>query len=229
MLAGESYLDGELAKHYGLPAPPSPGWVKYGDAPRLGILSHGAFAAAGAKFGDTSPTRRGKFIRERILCEPITLPPPEVSVDVDQPPMSKTPGACKNVRYAEHRSNTVCASCHSRVDPIGFGLENFDKQGRYRTFEDDRPECPIDGKGTLNPGQSFVGAKGLAPLLAESPQFLTCFSEHFVRFAVGRRLDTTDAARIEWLSSEMSKKGNSFEALVRAYVTHENFRVREEE
>lgn len=229
LLANESYLDGDLAKHYGLPAPAAAGWVSYAGGPRIGILSHGAFAAAGAKFGDTSPTRRGKFIRERFLCEPVTLPPPEISVDVDQPPVSKTPGACKKVRYAEHRSNSVCAGCHARVDPIGFGLENFDKEGRFRTHDEDLPDCPIDGVGQLNAGQPFVGAKGLAPLLADSPQFISCFSEHFVRFAVGRRLDETDGARVSWLSSEMTKQGNSFEALVRAYVTHENFRVREEE
>lgn len=226
LLSDETFVDGELAAHYGLTGT---GWVKYGSAPRVGILSHGAFAAAGAKFGDTSPTRRGKFVRERFLCESIALPPPDVTVDVDQPPVSKTPGACKKARYTEHRENAVCASCHSRIDPIGFGLENFDKDGKYRTHDDEHPECPIDGAGQLNPGQTFTGAKGLAPLIASSPQFVACFSEHFVRFAVGRGLDTTDGNRIAWLTSEMAKHGNSFEALVRAYVTHENFRVREEE
>lgn len=229
LLADETYVDDELANHYGLPAPGAFAWVKYGGAPRVGILSQGAFAAAGAKFGDTSPTRRGKFIRERLLCEPIALPPPDVTVDVDQPPVGKTPGACKTARYAEHRSNAVCAGCHARVDPIGFGLENFDKDGKYRTHDEDHPECPIDGVGELNKGQSFTGAKGLAPLLASSPQFVACFSEHFVRFAVGRSLDHTDGGRIEWLAREMTGKGSSFEALVRAYVTHPNFRVREEE
>jgi hypothetical protein len=66
-------------------------------------------------------------------------------------------------------------------------------------------------------------------MIADTPRFIGCFSEHFIRFAVGRRLDETDGARIDWLAAEMAKKGNSFEALVRAYVTHENFRVREEE
>jgi hypothetical protein len=226
LLADETFVDSELATHYGLTGS---GWVKYGSAPRIGILSHGAFAAAGAKFGDTSPTRRGKFIRERMLCEPIALPPPDVSVDVDQPPASKTPGACKKARYEEHRSNPVCAGCHSRVDPIGFGLENFDKDGKYRTHDDDNPECAIDGVGELNKGQTFTGAKGLAPLIAGNAQFVACFSEHFVRFAVGRSLDTTDGARVTWLASEMSNKSNSFEGLVRAYVMHPNFRVREEE
>jgi Protein of unknown function (DUF1588)/Protein of unknown function (DUF1592)/Protein of unknown function (DUF1585)/Protein of unknown function (DUF1595) len=229
LLAEETQLDGELAAHYGLPAPAASGWVPYGSAPRVGILSHGTFAAAGAKFGDTSPTRRGKFIRERFLCQPIPLPPPEVRVDVDSAPVSKTPGACKSERYRQHRENPVCASCHGRMDPIGFGLENFDAAGRYRTTEKDKPECPIDGAGSLEAGQSFTGAKQLAPLLANSPRFVSCFSEHFVRFAVGRKLDTSDPSRIERLSADMAKQGNSFRGLVLAYVTNDNFHLREEE
>lgn len=230
LLADETHIDGELLGHYGIQGAADPsGWVKYGDAPRLGILSHGTFAAAGAKFGDTSPTRRGKFIRERLLCQPVPLPPPDVQVDVDSPPASKTPGACKTERYAQHRENGVCASCHGRMDPIGFGLENFDAVGRYRTTETNKPECKIDGVGYLEPGQNFKGAKELAPMLADSPRFVSCFSEHFVRFAVGRKLDASDPARVERLAGEMGKKGNSFRGLVLSYVTNDNFRLREEE
>ena len=106
------------------------------NAPRRGIISQGMFAAAGAKFGDTSPTRRGKFIRERFLCQPVPLP--KVNVDVDLPPMQKTANACKVDRYREHRADAVCAGCHGLMDPIGFGLENLDELGRYRAH-DERP------------------------------------------------------------------------------------------
>ena len=117
--ADETNIDAELAMHYGL-APPASGfdWVSYGDARRRGIISQGMFAAAGAKFGDTSPTRRGKFIRERFLCQPVPLP--KVNVDVDLPPMPKTANACKVDRYREHRADAVCAGCHGLMDPDWF-------------------------------------------------------------------------------------------------------------
>src|SRR5690606_40754011 len=82
-----TFADAELATHYGLAGGSvAPSWLGYGEAQRRGILSHGSFSIAGAKFGDTSPTRRGKFIRERVFCQPVALP--TVNVDVDQPPQA---------------------------------------------------------------------------------------------------------------------------------------------
>lgn len=226
LLANETLLDDALAAHYSLPAPGARTWVSYGDAPRRGILSHGMFAAAGAKFGDTSPTRRGKFIRERFLCQTIQLP--TVNVDVDLPPQAKSPNACKVERYSQHRTDAVCAGCHALMDPIGFGLENFDELGVYRTHDKDRPECVIDGKGQLDEQTPFTGAKELADILVASPRLQPCLGEHFIHFAAGRKLDGSDLLRARWLGSEMKDHGNSFAALMLAYVTHENFRYREE-
>jgi hypothetical protein len=229
LLADDSYLDGELTQHYGLSAGDGGfGWVSYGDAPRRGILSHGLFAAAGAKFADTSPTRRGKFIRERFLCTPVQLPPPEANVDVDLPPKAKTPGACKIDRYKEHREELACAGCHALMDPIGFGLENFDEVGRYRTHDKDRPECVIDGVGSLDGVTPFKGARELATMLADSPRLPACLGEYLIRFAAGRQLDEGDAQRAQWLGQEMVNTGNSFVSMLLAYVSHENFRYREE-
>ncbi len=229
LMADETRAAAELASQYGLPASPdASGWVSYQGSPRRGILSHGMFAAAGAKFSDTSPTRRGKFIRERFLCDPVQLPPPSVNVDVDLPPQSKTPGACKIQRYAEHRDNPACAGCHARMDPIGFGLENFDEVGRYRDHDKDRPECPIDGVGQLDEATTFHGAKELAGLIAQSPRLSACVGEYFMRFAAGRQLDDDDRPRARWLGVELEENGNSFVEMVLAYVSHENFRYREE-
>jgi len=225
--ADETNIDAELATHYGL-APPASGfdWVSYGDARRRGIISQGMFAAAGAKFGDTSPTRRGKFIRERFLCQPVPLP--KVNVDVDMPPMQKTANACKVDRYREHRADAVCAGCHGLMDPIGFGLENFDELGRYRDHDKDRPECPIDGVGQLDETTPFTGAKELATIVAGSPALEPCLGQYFIRFAAGRKLDDTDVLSAPWLADEMHKSGNTFVAMALAYVTHDNFRYREQ-
>jgi hypothetical protein len=229
LLADETRIDAELAAHYGLTgAAAAPGWVSYGGAPRRGILSHGMFAAAGAKFTDTSPTRRGKFIRERLLCQVVPLPPPEVSVDVDLPPAAKDPAACKVERYRQHREDAACASCHAAMDPIGFGLENFDELGRYRAHDKDRAACAIDGKGSLDERTPFTGARELASLLAAAPELPACVGQHFIRFAAGRALDDDDVRRGLWLGGEMQKANHSFAAMVLAYVTHADFRFREE-
>ena len=124
----ETFVTDALATHYGLPAPGSTSgaWVSYGASPRRGILSHGTLLAAGAKFDDTSPTLRGVFVRNRLFCQTIPPPPPTVAVD-EPPPVTSSP--CKVDRYAEHRSGG-CATCHNQTDPIGFGLENYDRTGR---------------------------------------------------------------------------------------------------
>ncbi len=229
LLADDTRIDAELAEHYDLAAAgPGFGWVDYGEAPRRGILAHGLFAAAGSKFTDTSPTRRGKFIRERFLCQPVQLPPAGVEVDVDLPPEAESPDACKIDRYRQHREDPGCADCHALMDPIGFGLENFDELGRYRTHDADNPECVIDGVGTLDGGVTFTGARELATLLADSPRFSPCVAEYFMRFAAGRQLDDSDAPRAAWLGAQMEQAGHSFRAMLLAYVSHENFRYREE-
>jgi hypothetical protein len=229
LLSDATFIDATLATHYGLgSAPATAAWVDYGPSPRRGILSHGTFAAAGAKFTDTSPTRRGKFIRERLLCTAVPLPPPGQSVDVDLPPAAKTPNACKAERYRQHRDDSACASCHALMDPIGFGLENFDEVGRFRTHDIDRADCPIDGTGMLDAARPFTGAKQLATLIADDPQWEPCVGEHYLRFALGRALDASDLRRAVWLGAQLSSNGHHLEAMILALVTHDNFRVREE-
>jgi hypothetical protein len=230
LLSDATDIDAELANHYGMLAGGGSGfgWVDYGSAPRRGILSHGMFAAAGAKFADTSPTRRGKFIRERFLCQVIPLPPAEASVDVDLPPGGNAASGCKTDRYKQHREDATCAACHAFMDPIGFGLENFDELGRYRTHDRDRPDCPIDGKGALDAQTPFTGAKELATLVADSPQLGPCVSQHFIRFAAGRALDGDDIRRAQWLGDEMGKAGNSLTAMLLSYVSHADFGFRAE-
>jgi hypothetical protein len=229
LLSDETYIDAELAAHYGMgPGAAAPEWVPYGSAPRRGIISQGMFAAAGAKFGDTSPTRRGKFVRERLLCTPIALPPPAVNVDVDLPPAAKSAGACKSERYRQHRADPSCAGCHALMDPIGFGLENFDELGRYRTHDTDRPDCPIDGHGELDPKTPFTGARELAGLVAAAPEQLPCVAQQFIHFAIGRAVEPNDLRRAQWLAGEMEHNGHSFQSMLLAFVSHDDFRIREE-
>jgi hypothetical protein len=200
-----SFLDDALAAHYGLPEPGSdtPQWVRYDDSGRLGLLSQGSFLSVAARFGDTSPTQRGKLIRERLLCQVIPPPPPDVDVD-SQP--GESASDCKWDAYAAHRESGACRSCHEQMDPVGFGLENYDQTGRHRTHDIGRPDCPIDGTGDLD-GATFTGPAGLAETLVASPLLPSCMVTQLHRFAVGREVDEEDAPMLQTLTEQLAADG----------------------
>lgn len=200
--ATETFIDGRLAAHYGMPSSDStPRWVRYdASSQRKGILSHASFLAVGAKFEDTSPTMRGIAVRERLLCT--TVPPPPPGVDVDAPPLDDA-GACKEERYQMHRHGG-CAGCHALIDEIGFGLERFDQQGRYRTREEKLPACAIRGQGELVGVGSFSGPGELGDRLIQSGELNNCAATQLHRFTVGRtELDETDRRAVELLARRM--------------------------
>jgi len=211
--ATETFVNDALATHYGLPAPGSAGgaWVPYGSDPRRGILSHGTVLAQGAKFDDTSPTLRGEFIRSRLLCEDIPPPPPNVAVD--QPPTATTTSSCKVDRYAAHRTGG-CATCHSRTDPIGFGLERYDRSGAYRITDKDHPECPISGDGEVTGVGSFNGPAALGDLLMASGKLEACVATQLYRMALGRRETASDQPTLSRLAAGFSQSGRRFDELL---------------
>ncbi|HVR62954.1 MAG TPA: DUF1588 domain-containing protein [Polyangia bacterium] len=218
----ETLLTDALAAHYGLPAPGSTAgvWTPYstsGPAIRRGILSHGAVLATGAKFDDTSPTLRGVFVRNRLLCQ--VVPPPPPNVMVDQPPVS-TASRCKYDRYAAHRAG-ACAGCHNLTDGIGFGLENFDRLGVYRATDKDAPECAIKGDGqivgsTAGPTGDgrFNGPAGLGDLLVSSGGLEGCVVTQLFRLAHGRRETPDDGAGIAALTTGFKQNGRAFDQLM---------------
>lgn len=225
---GETYINAQLADHYGLDRPDvSNGfdWVPY-DIDRAGILSHGSFLSNGAHGDDTSPTMRGIAIRELLMCQTIPDPPPGVNVDV--PPMATEEAKCKEERYQQHAEGD-CAGCHSLVDPIGFGLERYDALGRYREVEANEPTCTIEGNGALGAGQFFSGPKELAALLLEGATLERCFVSQFYRFAMGRsELDAADQAWITHLTENLvGASDSSFKALLLELVVADAFRFRD--
>jgi hypothetical protein len=211
--ATETFVNDVLATHYGLPAPGSAGgaWVAYGSNPRRGILSHGTVLAQGAKFDDTSPTLRGEFIRARLLCEDIPPPPPNVAVD--QPPTATTTSSCKIDRYAAHRTGG-CATCHSRTDPIGFGLERYDRSGAYRTTDKDHPECPISGDGDVAGVGPFNGPAALGELVMASGKLESCVATQLYRMALGRRETAADQPTLARLAAGFTQSGRRFDDLL---------------
>jgi len=223
----DTYIDDTLADQYGLPHPTGgEGWVKYGSDGRAGILSHGSVLAAFSKFSDTSPTQRGIFVQTRLLCNSVGAPP--ANVNVDQPPAA-TDSVCKVDRYSAHRSSSSCASCHDNLDPIGFGLEQYDIGGKFRTHDDGHPECPLDGNGTLPGYGTFNGPAELGQKLVDSGVLEHCFVQQLLDYAVGRPLRTGEDAVVDELAASFKAENYDAQTLLLDFVTSDRFALRSEE
>jgi hypothetical protein len=207
-LSEETLLTPALAQHYGLPS--ASGWTPYGASPRRGILSHGTVLAVGGKFDDTSPTLRGVFVRSRLLCEDVPPPPP--NVDVDQAP-KEVASPCKYDRYAAHRSGG-CAACHNRLDPVGFGLENYDRAGKFRAADKDAPACAINGDGTLEGVGDFNGPAQLAELLIRTGDLESCVVRQLYRFAMARHESGQDGPSLDRFTTLFKNGGRQFDRLL---------------
>lgn len=153
---------------------------------RGGLLTTGAFLAAHARETRTSPTLRGNFIRSLLLCEETPAPPPDV--DVELPEIDPdTPMTLRELQTSKVGQNP-CATCHDRMDPLGYAFEHFDTTGRHR-LEDNG--LPIDATGHLD-GVNFDGAKELAALLRDEPRVVGCLVRRFYRHGTGHRENTSE-------------------------------------
>jgi hypothetical protein len=238
----ETFISDLLARHYGMPLPGSstPRWVAYpAGSPRRGILSHGGVLSNGAKAQDTSPVMRGKFVRERLFCEPPLEVPANLNVNVDEPPAGSG-SPCKWDRYAEHRQGG-CAGCHALLDGVGFGLENYDTQGRFRaldrdtqkgspTLGQDLPQCQISGEGDVVGVGKFNGPGGLGDLMIQAGLFRDCGIKQFYRFAIGRaELDHVDDQAIVALASRAGTGDFRFDQILLDLVSAPAFGYRRED
>ncbi|MBX7115995.1 MAG: DUF1588 domain-containing protein [Myxococcaceae bacterium] len=224
-LFDQTYIDSTLATHYGLPPPPEGTlqWVPYGSSGRKGVLSHGSLLSNGVKQTDTSPTLRGKWIRNRLFCQEIPPPPPNVTADVPPP---TTSAACKTDRYAIHDNVASCAKCHKQMDPVGFGLEQFDRTGKFRDHEAAQPQCAITGKGKLEGIGDFTGPSQLADLMTTSGQLDSCVVRQLFRYGSGRRELNEDEALIAQLTQSFVNSDRRFDELILAIVSHPAFAQR---
>ncbi len=218
----ETYLNTELANHYGLPAPDGgEGWVSYGPGERAGILSHGTVLSGFSKLSDTSPTQRGIFIRELLMCD--TIPPPPPDVDADAAPTGGPEAVCKKDRYIEHVRNSACAGCHTAIDPIGFGLERYGIGGAFRTTDIDNSECVIDGEGELPGFGTFSGPAELGQKLVENDLIQSCFTQRLHEYALGRDLNAADREAVDTLTTLLADGEYNFGAFLRSYVSRKAF------
>ena len=220
LTAEQTELTPALAAHYGIG---QSGTVVDPTGLRVGVLSHASFLRLGAKFGDTSPTRRGRVILERFLCQEIKPPNRVVGdpVNIDEPPGDDT--QCKTERY-QLMQQGGCVACHGITDPIGFGLERFDADGAYRQVQTDKPECAIPSGGTMPDGTAFNGPGELGALLAADPRTEACLAKQLLRFTIGRRDRAEEAATVQALGALMA--GSTVREALLEIVTSAAFEYR---
>jgi len=219
-----TFVNSELAALYGVEAPGADPttFVEVElppDGPRAGLLTFGAFLAMNAHETQTSPTARGKYVRERVLCQTVQPPPPDIDTTLE-PSSGEMPKTVRE-RLEEHRKNPACTACHAFIDPPGFLFEHFDSIGAYRTTQEG--SLPIDSSGDLD-GIPLTDAKGLAALLATDPRVGRCMVTQLFRHAQGR-LDTKgEKPAIDDLEARFVSSGYSFKKLLIELVKHEGFR-----
>jgi hypothetical protein len=205
----------------------SGGWVPYGDSGRRGLFSHGTFLTNGAQLDDTNPVQRGLAVQARLFCQEIPPPPPTVNVDDAFPSAEDVP--CKWDRFAMHRTGG-CASCHALMDPIGFGLEQYDHRGRFREHDEGQPECVITGDGEVAGVGTFNGPAELGALAVASGAFDACMVEQLYRFVVGRgELDDDDLAMVQRLTARTEDDSFRFDDLLLDVVVSNEIAYRREE
>jgi hypothetical protein len=209
------------------------------DSQRAGILGQGTFLASTAGPTDTSPTARGIFIRERLLCQHVPPPPPGVITTLPDPLVDQKPKGRRQL-MVEHVENPTCASCHRLMDPIGFGFEHFDAIGRFRAQEmipaparaggSGRGGPPptaleIDAQGEIAglPNSNFSGAKQLGTILANSPVCQKCVVRQMFRYSYGRLEADADEKTIDQLFDRFKTSGFKMKSLLVALVESPEF------
>lgn len=216
------YVNLDLAKLYGLPTDGlSDALVKMdapANSPRAGLLASGVFLSLYANQVQSSPTTRGKFIREKLLCQ--TIPPPPVNVDTKLP--DAPPGVVLSHRekLLQHATMPACAGCHQLTDPLGFGLENFDAIGAYRTEESGKP---VDATGTLD-GVAFDGPGGLGQALAANPATTDCLVRALYQYGTGSALSAPADVPLRQLTDKFTAGGHKLMPLALDIVASEGFR-----
>jgi hypothetical protein len=165
---------------------------------------------------------RGKWILENLLNAPPPPPPPNVP-DLDQAKVGED--ATLRQRMEVHRANAVCASCHSKMDPLGFGLENFDAIGNWR---DKDGKSPIDASGVLPNGRSFNGPVELAAVLSsQKDAFAQCLTEKMLTFALGRGLEPGDRLQVKKITAGVEASDYKFSSVVLGIVKSLPFQMRD--
>lgn len=219
-----TFLNAELAALYGVEAEGATPITFVpvelpAEGPRAGLLTTGAFLAMNAHPSETSPTLRGKYVRERVLCQTVLPPPDDIDIDLS-PPSDGMPRTLRE-RLEEHRSNPQCATCHAFMDPPGMLFEHFDSVGAWRDTE---PGGAIDSSGDLD-GIPLEDASDLATMLRDDRRVPRCVVRQLYRHTMGRLEERQETAALVALEDTFAASGYRFRDLLVAFTTSEAFRT----
>ncbi|HEY4369660.1 MAG TPA: DUF1592 domain-containing protein [Steroidobacteraceae bacterium] len=200
--------------------PAAPGWTPYTlppDSPRMGLLTQISFLSLHAHPGRSSPTLRGKALREVLLCQHVPDPPANVDFSIVNNPDSHYP--TQRDRVKAHSQNATCAGCHRIMDPIGLALENFDGEGSFRTQENG---VPIDASGELD-GVKYKDAVGLAHALHDNANLPRCLVQRAFSYGVGAAAAKDDRAFLTYLNERFTAEGYRLQDLLESIVLSDAF------
>lgn len=218
-----TFVNKDLAALYGLSGAPDTGFARLKLPPesgRGGLLGQASLLTLLSHQTTTSPTVRGRFVRERLLCQPISAPPPDVNTNLPEPQPGNEAQTMRQ-RLSEHQKNPACSSCHTRMDPIGFGLENFDPVGRFR---DTDHGAPIDPVTQLDDLGSFQNPKQLGQLLRRSDRTVPCLVRNVFRMATGHVEVDGETGPLSELDSTFSQSGYHLRDLLVEVAASDAFR-----
>jgi hypothetical protein len=222
--ADYTFLNERLARHYGISDVYGSHFrrVQLVDENRWGLLGKASVLAVTSYPHRTSPTIRGKWLLENILAVPVPPPPPNVDTTLPEGPTAKPTSV--RAMLERHRANPTCASCHARMDPIGFTLENFDALGRWRTSDG---ESPIDASGVLLDGTTVEGPAALRrALLQQKGQFLKAVTGKLLMYALGREIEYSDAPAVRAILRAAEPDGYRWSSVILSIVKSTPFQFR---
>ena len=222
LTADYTFVNEPLARHYGISGVHGPDFVRVSlkGTGRSGVLTHASILTLTSNPNRTSPVKRGKWILDNILASPPPPPPPGVPALESK----ETHGTLRQ-RMDAHRDNAMCASCHAKMDPLGFAFEHFDAVGRFREKDGDEV---VDTRGELVSGERFADHVELSRVLSDSRQadFVRCVSEKMLTYALGRGLEYYDRPALVAMDTQLRKKNLRFSVLIQAVVESVPFQYR---
>lgn len=217
-----AFYNKDLGSYYGVTGTDMFQSVQKTDGTVSGILTLPAMLAVQGKPNESSPIYRGRFVREALLCQQLPSPPANIPAAPEV-----TPGVSTRERLAEHEVNATCAGCHQLLDPIGFGFENFDTLGRYRTEDGGKP---VDASGKLVSTRDidgpFNGVAELANKLASSSEVKECVARQWFRFAINRFEQPLDGCSMKSVMDSFDAAGQDLKSLPQAIVQTDAFLYR---
>jgi hypothetical protein len=224
LTADSTFVNEQLARHYGIPGVYGSHFrrVTLTNENRWGLLGKAGVLAVTSYPTRTSPTIRGKWLLENILAAPVPPPPPNTNTNLDETAIGKSTTVREMLE--QHRANPVCASCHARMDPIGFSLENFDAVGQWRTMDGD---APINATGVLLDGTQVDGPAALRrALIAQQEQFVKTVTGKLLTYAIGREMVHADAPAIRAIVQAAASDDYRWSSTILAIVKSPPFQMR---